>query len=282
MICEFSSPTWTRGFLERPKHGSGTFNRKSMLSLNLTYPCAISISNTLVCPAGVFTTPKLHFGPPLTTHTMKVRRRAVTGRHTQTSRLLSAIETLIQLQSDQIENASSQGKHMADIKCLEETQLGLDDKYLEHLAKIKTKREIRSQWETEVLTSSDSFFEPPPTGSLQDVLQTPFWLATEYAKAYPKSFSFLSQAAENARLKLTSCRVCFYNPWLPSPNPNGHQGGLEWVFPRRSRKGEERRSMADQLWEVVTAGDGAQPPRTICVQDMSPSVGAVLMATTPR
>jgi hypothetical protein len=193
--------------------------------------------------------------------------------------LLSALETLVHLQTDLLRDAASQERHLSTLRRFKETQLQLDPKYIGHQVTGRQREEIRQQWEREIRNCAN-FFETPATGSLKDALENPFWLGWEYEKAYPLSFGFLSQAAENAKLRLSSCRVCYYDPSLPNPKPGREPGGLHWVV--SSGTGSNKETIADKLWKAVTVGNGANTPRTICVQDMSPSVGAVLLATTPR
>ncbi len=210
---------------------------------------------------------------------MKPRRRASAAQRARDLRLLSALKTLISLQTDLRRDATSQERHLYSLRRFKEAQLKLDPKYTGQQVTNRQRKEIRQHWEREILQSVN-FFEDPATGSLEDALKDPFWLAWEYDKAYPMAFGFLSQAAQNAKLRLSSCSVCYYDPDFVDPKTNGEPGGLQWLVPCGA--GENMRSLADKLWEATTVGNAATTPRTICIQDISPSVGAVLMATTPR
>ncbi len=211
---------------------------------------------------------------------MNSPRRAASAKRHRVPRLLSAVEALVRLQTDLLRDTTSQERHLSSLRQFKETQLQLDPKYIEHQVTGRQRKEIRQQWENEILKCIDNILETPATSTLADALDKPFWLAWEYEKAYPLSFSFLIRAAENAKLRLSSCRVCHYDPTLPNPKTGGQPGGLHWIVPCGA--GSKRQTVADKLWEAVTVGNGAMTPRTICIQDISPSVGAVLMATTPR
>lgn len=219
------------------------------------------------------------FGTSIANMPLQVqRRRRVPAR--QISRLLSAVENLVELQAKAVQDSTSLKQNLVVLKDYKESQLSLDSKYLQRQDGNRTRRQIRQQWRNEILQCVPIFGETA-TDSLEEVItNNPLWSRKEFGWAYPQSFVFLGAVSVTTiQAILSSCTVRYYNPYLPIGR--GRFGGMELLEFATSEK--NRVPVPEQLWEIMQrAPVGLHRSRTLCITDLSPAIAAILIASTPR
>ena len=219
------------------------------------------------------------FGTPSAKMPVQVRRRRRMPAG-QISRLLFAVEGLVELQARAVQNSTSLEQSLAVLKEYKETQLSLDSKYLQLQEENRTRRQIRQQWQNEILQCAPLFGEIA-TDSLEEVItNNPSWSRKEFSWAYPEASKFLrTVSVATIQAILSCCTVRYYNPYLPIAR--GRFGGMELLEFATSEK--SRVPVPEQLWEIMQrAPMDFHRSRTLCITDLSPAIAAILMASTPR
>jgi hypothetical protein len=223
---------------------------------------------------------------------------------------LSILERLVEGQVKYAQILSKQEEHLSALRKQKDLQLILDPKYIEFQDSRQRKREIERQWHDEILKWNPLQNWPPDEDrSLYDILspvsveQEQLWTTWQYQAAYPNTADFLAKATSKppriqripkdilTSVKNSRSRVSYYSflqtgeetvveKWS-SEDPVAEETGKKVPMPQRMWNIVQRRVVADRTGKSGRVGERL-PSRLLCIEDISPVVAAILLASTPR
>jgi hypothetical protein len=217
--------------------------------------------------------------------TTQTRRPTRASR--EVSRVLSALERLVDQQAKHVQLITKQEEHLSALRKQREIQLLLDPKYTQFQDGRERKREIRGQWHNEILEWDPLDNWPPDDDrSLYDIFSgKPLWTTWQYQAAYPHTAKFLAKATSSEK----SRSVVYYDSFFRT-------GELveQWSSETPCAEVTEKKGpMPERMWDVVkrrivvdrSEGSGRVgqrlPSRLLRIMDISPAVAAILLASTP-
>jgi hypothetical protein len=223
---------------------------------------------------------------------------------------LSILERLVEGQVQHAQILSKQEEHLSALQKQKDLQLILDPKYIEFQDSRQRKREIERQWHDEILMWDPLQDWPSDEDrSLYDILspvsveQEQLWTTWQYQAAYPNTADFLAKATSKppriqripkdvlTSVKNSRSRVSYYSflqtgketvveTWS-SEDPVAEEPGKKVPMPQRMWNTVQRRVVADRTGKSGRVRERL-PSRLLCIEDISPVVAAILLASTPK
>ena len=209
-------------------------------------------------------------------------------RYTQDSRVvfrvLLALERLADLQAKHTEILTRQEHQLSELRKYVEVQTLLDSKVSQFESTRERKKVIKNQWNIEIL-KWDPLPEWPPDDnrSLRSVLsdEAP-WNISQYRLAYPATAKFLDEAEPKEK----SHSQVYYDAFFSTGEVVDRWNSEASYAMNRGI----RRQMPQKFWNLVKSrivtGEFDEPSRipsrVLRILDMSPTVAAILLESTPK
>ncbi len=216
------------------------------------------------------------------------RPRGPTRGSPHITRVLSALERLVEQQVKYMQVVTKQEQHLSALRKQTDLQLLLDPKHTQFQDIRKSKQEIREQWHNEILEWDplDNWL-PDDDRNLRDILLgEQLWTTWQYQAAYPNAAKFLAKATSSEK----SRSLVYYDSFFPT-------GEIVQQWSSERPYGDERENkkpMTERMWDILkqrmaaerSEGDSKAgerlPSRVLRIMDISPIVATILLASTPK